>query len=154
WHCRGVCRHHLWCRYGQPAAAADRQQAKGDCPAPVALPGNASGRAVVDCRRRKSALHRIEAAGLHWLGERAMARRRIEEEHENHERWLVSYADFITLLFAFFVVMYSISSINEGKYRVLSDSLVNAFRNDPAVEMAIIKFEHADHSPKKPIPRI
>ncbi len=59
-----------------------------------------------------------------------MARRRKhEEEHENHERWLVSYADFITLLFAFFVVMYSLSSINEGKYRVLSDSLVAAFRN-------------------------
>ncbi|MBU3696405.1 flagellar motor protein MotD [Dechloromonas sp.] len=58
-----------------------------------------------------------------------MARRRREEEHENHERWLVSYADFITLLFAFFVVMYAISSVNEGKYRVLSNSLVNAFKN-------------------------
>ena len=56
-----------------------------------------------------------------------MARRRQEEESENHERWLVSYADFITLLFAFFVVMYALSSINEGKYRVLSNSLVNAF---------------------------
>lgn len=56
-------------------------------------------------------------------------RRRHEEEHENHERWLVSYADFITLLFAFFVVMYSLSSVNEGKYRVLSDSMVQAFRN-------------------------
>ncbi|MEK1941368.1 MAG: flagellar motor protein MotD [Pseudomonas sp.] len=59
-----------------------------------------------------------------------MARRRHQEEHENHERWLVSYADFITLLFAFFVVMYSISSINEGKYKILSDSLVGAF-NQP-----------------------
>jgi chemotaxis protein MotB len=59
-----------------------------------------------------------------------MARRRKgEEEHENHERWLVSYADFITLLFAFFVVMYSLSSLNEGKYRIMSDSVVNAFRN-------------------------
>lgn len=59
-----------------------------------------------------------------------MARRRKDaEEHENHERWLVSYADFITLLFAFFVVMYSLSSVNEGKYRVLSDSLVQAFRS-------------------------
>ncbi|RME34716.1 MAG: flagellar motor protein MotD [Gammaproteobacteria bacterium] len=57
-----------------------------------------------------------------------MGRRRHEEEHENHERWLVSYADFITLLFAFFVVMYSISSVNEGKYRVLSDSLIDAFK--------------------------
>ncbi len=58
-----------------------------------------------------------------------MARKRREEEHENHERWLVSYADFITLLFAFFVVMYAISSVNEGKYKVLSNSLTNAFRN-------------------------
>lgn len=56
-------------------------------------------------------------------------RRRSEDEHINVERWLVSYADFITLLFAFFVVMYAISSINEGKYKVLSDSLTNAFRN-------------------------
>lgn len=52
-----------------------------------------------------------------------------DENRENHDRWLVSYADFITLLFAFFVVMYSLSSVNEGKYRVLSDSLINAFRN-------------------------
>ena len=58
-------------------------------------------------------------------------RRRGEEEHENHERWLVSYADFITLLFAFFVVMYAISSVNEGKYRVLSDSISSAFRSVP-----------------------
>ncbi|PIY00592.1 MAG: hypothetical protein COZ23_07480, partial [Hydrogenophilales bacterium CG_4_10_14_3_um_filter_58_23] len=40
-----------------------------------------------------------------------MARRQKHEEHENLERWLVSYADFITLLFAFFVVMYSISQV-------------------------------------------
>lgn len=54
-------------------------------------------------------------------------RRRRVEEHDNHERWLVSYADFITLLFAFFVVMYSISSVNDGKYRVLSNTLTEAF---------------------------
>ena len=45
------------------------------------------------------------------------------DEEANHDRWLISYADFITLMFAFFVVMYSISSVSEGKYRVLSDSL-------------------------------
>jgi chemotaxis protein MotB len=56
-----------------------------------------------------------------------MARRKKHEEHENHERWLVSYADFITLLFAFFVVMYAISSVNEGKYRVLSETLNAVF---------------------------
>lgn len=60
-----------------------------------------------------------------------MPRKRRQEEHENHERWLISYADFITLLFAFFVVMYSISSVNEGKYRVLSNTLTNIFDNTP-----------------------
>lgn len=66
-----------------------------------------------------------------------MARRKKHEEHENHERWLVSYADFITLLFAFFVVMYAISSVNEGKYRVMSDSIVEAFKNAPTSEKII-----------------
>lgn len=61
-----------------------------------------------------------------------MARKRKPEEHENLERWLVSYADFITLLFAFFVVMYAISQVNEGKYRVLSDSLLQAFQSTAA----------------------
>jgi chemotaxis protein MotB len=44
-----------------------------------------------------------------------MARRRKREEHGNHERWLVSYADFITLLFAFFVVMFAVSQVDEKK---------------------------------------
>ncbi len=44
-----------------------------------------------------------------------MARRKHDEEHENHERWLVSYADFITLLFAFFVVMYSVSRVDNKR---------------------------------------
>ena len=57
--------------------------------------------------------------------------RREQEEPDNKERWLVSYADFITLLFAFFVVMYSISSVNEGKYKVLSDSLEGVFNTTP-----------------------
>lgn len=66
-----------------------------------------------------------------------MRRRRHAEEPENHERWLVSYADFITLLFAFFVVMYSISSINEGKYKVVSQALLGVF-NDPERSMKAI----------------
>ncbi|MCF6234871.1 MAG: flagellar motor protein MotD [Gammaproteobacteria bacterium] len=67
-----------------------------------------------------------------------MARKKRQEEHINHERWLISYADFITLLFAFFVVMYSVSSVNEGKYRVLSDSLSAAF-SDPKRSMEPIQ---------------
>ncbi|MCA1978752.1 MAG: flagellar motor protein MotD [Thiobacillus sp.] len=59
-------------------------------------------------------------------------RRRIVFEHENHDRWLISYADFITLLFAFFVVMYAVSAVNESKYRVLADALGDAFGKSPA----------------------
>jgi chemotaxis protein MotB len=58
-------------------------------------------------------------------------RKRKHEDHTNHEAWAIPYADLITLLLAFFVVMYAISSVNEGKYRVLSDSLVAAFRGTP-----------------------
>lgn len=54
-------------------------------------------------------------------------RGRTPEESHGKERWLVSYADFITLLFAFFVVMYSVSSVNEGKYKVLSETLEGVF---------------------------
>jgi chemotaxis protein MotB len=58
------------------------------------------------------------------------------EEPENHDRWLVSYADFVTLLFGFFVVMYAISSVNVGKYRVLSDALDEAFSKHDVVEQS------------------
>jgi chemotaxis protein MotB len=59
-------------------------------------------------------------------------RRRVHLDHENHERWLISYADFITLLFAFFVVMYAVSAVNEGKYRVLANTLGDAFGGEAA----------------------
>jgi chemotaxis protein MotB len=58
-------------------------------------------------------------------------RKKKHEEHTNHEAWAIPYGDLITLLLAFFVVMYAISSVNEGKYRVLSDSMVAAFRGTP-----------------------
>ena len=60
-----------------------------------------------------------------------MGRRHQHEEHTNHEAWAIPYGDLVTLLLAFFVVMYAMSSVNEGKYRVLSDSLVAAFRGSP-----------------------
>ena len=78
-----------------------------------------------------------------------MARKKQNEEHENHERWLISYADFITLLFAFFVVMYSVSSVNEGKYRVLSDALVAAFRSS-ARSMEPIQVGELSKTSKQP----
>lgn len=55
-------------------------------------------------------------------------RRKKHEEHENHERWLVSYADFITLLFAFFVVLYATSSRNEEKEKKFEDTVRAEFK--------------------------
>ncbi|MGZ0077931.1 flagellar motor protein MotD [Methylomonas sp. YC3] len=58
-------------------------------------------------------------------------KRRPLQQADNHDRWMVSYADFVTLLFAFFVVMYSISSVNKGKYETFSESLDQAlFHNE------------------------
>ncbi|MGB6451902.1 MAG: flagellar motor protein MotD [Steroidobacteraceae bacterium] len=76
-----------------------------------------------------------------------MSRRhkRRHEEHANHEAWAIPYADLITLLLAFFVVMYAISTVNEGKYRVLSDSLVAAFRGSPRSEEPIQVGEKQDN---------
>jgi chemotaxis protein MotB len=63
-----------------------------------------------------------------------MARQPKHEEHQTHEAWAIPYADLITLLLAFFVVMYAISSVNEGKYRVLSDAMVSAFNGGPSAK--------------------
>jgi chemotaxis protein MotB len=60
-----------------------------------------------------------------------MARRKKHEEHVNAEAWAIPYGDLVTLLFALFTVMYAMSSVNEGKFRVLSDSLVAAFHGAP-----------------------
>ena len=57
-----------------------------------------------------------------------MARRKRRENSENQDRWGDSYADLVTLLLAFLVVMYSISSVNEGRYREVSEALVQAFQ--------------------------
>src|SRR3954447_548948 len=50
--------------------------------------------------------------------------------HVNHERWLVSYADFITLMFAFFVVMFASSQADRSKAKQLSNAIENAFAQD------------------------
>jgi chemotaxis protein MotB len=57
-------------------------------------------------------------------------RRRNKNAHENHERWLVSYADFITLLFAFFVVMFASSQADKGKAQQMEESVKKALEGD------------------------
>ncbi len=60
-----------------------------------------------------------------------MARKKKHEEHVNAEAWAIPYGDLVTLLFALFTVMYAVSSVNEGKFRVLSDAMIAAFRGAP-----------------------
>src|SRR3954453_10945800 len=58
-----------------------------------------------------------------------MARRKRPAPHTNHERWLVSYADFITLLFAFFVVMFASTQKDKNKAKDVSDSVREALEH-------------------------
>src|SRR5271170_2367729 len=62
-----------------------------------------------------------------------MDRRRHSDSHENHERWLVSYADFITLLFAFFVVMFASSQTDKSKARQISEAVEKALADGKSV---------------------
>ena len=63
-----------------------------------------------------------------------MLRRKRVDININHERWLISYADFVTLLFCFFVVMYSVSYVNEEKYQDLSQTLEAIFSSQENIE--------------------
>lgn len=63
-----------------------------------------------------------------------MAKKKKHEEHENLERWLVSYADFMTLLFATFVVLYALSQIDVESYANLQDSIRKAFAAPSVIE--------------------
>src|SRR5271165_4079066 len=64
-----------------------------------------------------------------------MARRRQPAEHENHERWLVSYADFITLLFAFFVVMFASSQTDKARAKQVSEAVEKALDDGHSISM-------------------
>ncbi|HEU0189162.1 MAG TPA: flagellar motor protein MotD [Gallionella sp.] len=77
-----------------------------------------------------------------------MARRAKRIEHDNHDRWMISYADFITLLFAFFVVMYSISSVNEEKYKTFGNSLSIAFTKQPITASTSVVANQQDQTLK------
>jgi len=75
-----------------------------------------------------------------------MGRKAKHEDHVNHEAWAIPYGDLITLLLAFFVVMYAVSSVNEGKMRVLSDAMVVAFGGPPRMIQPI---EMGDLAPRR-----
>ncbi len=87
-------------------------------------------------------------------------RKTIDEATLNQDRWLVSYADFVTLLFAFFVVMYSVSQVNESKYKTLSSTLMEAFSETPRsispiqVGQPTISHEPSVIEPEEKLPNI
>ncbi|WP_231571072.1 flagellar motor protein MotB [Gordoniibacillus kamchatkensis] len=62
-----------------------------------------------------------------------MARKNRHQAHENHERWLITYADLITLLLVFFIIMYAMSKIDVDKYAVLSQALNFQFQNSDSI---------------------
>jgi len=68
-------------------------------------------------------------------------RRKTEEEHENVERWMVSYADFVTLLFCFFTAMYAISNVDNDKLGKFVRSMRDAFNASPSSTKAFSVIE-------------
>jgi chemotaxis protein MotB len=78
-----------------------------------------------------------------------------DDDEDNPDRWLVSYADFITLLFAFFVVMYAISSVNLSKYNALTNAMGSAFTGNNPQSIQVNKIEVKPQPEKtiiKPLP--
>ncbi|WP_243047625.1 flagellar motor protein MotD [Dyella sp. RRB7] len=75
-----------------------------------------------------------------------MKRRKRHEDHLNHEAWAIPYADLMTLLLAFFVVMYAVSVVNEGKYRVMSESIIEAFNGSSHVIAAMPQSRARPHN--------
>ncbi len=66
-----------------------------------------------------------------------MRRKKKHQTHNDSHRWVISYADFITLLFAFFVVMYAMSSVNVSKYKSLSDGMNSAFNKKDGAKSVV-----------------
>ena len=96
-----------------PKAAEAEAKRQGGRGAPSAAAGRRRRQPAAAARRgRRRAMKRNKAAA-----------------HENHERWLVSYADFITLLFAFFVVMFASTQADKTKAKEVSESVREALEH-------------------------
>lgn len=76
-----------------------------------------------------------------------MAREKKHPPHQNHERWMVSYADFVTLLFAFFVVMYATARIDESAPQRVSESVREALKEDSFRAMVAALMEENVRNP-------
>lgn len=67
-----------------------------------------------------------------------MAKKHKHEDHVNHEAWAIPYGDLVTLLFALFTVMYAVSSVNQGKFRVAANSMAVAIDGAPRSQLVQI----------------
>ena len=76
-----------------------------------------------------------------------------QKAHVNHERWMVSFADFMTLLFALFVVLFSISSVDQSKLEQVADSMDQAFGILPTQGTSLLHKEGQQGKPEviKPV---
>jgi len=78
------------------------------------------------------------------------------EEHENHERWIIPYADMVTLLFAFFVVLYSMSLSDKKKMEAVAESVSQAFLGGDkggSTQKVKISLDNLAQSPPQTSPR-
>jgi chemotaxis protein MotB len=80
-------------------------------------------------------------------------KRRGAPSHENNERWLVSYADFITLLFAFFVVMFATNQSDKNRAKMVSDSVRDAIEHGAISSRLSNVLGRGKHDPSKPAPK-
>src|SRR5919202_2894779 len=88
------------------------------------------------------------------MARRAGRRRRGGAEHENEERWLLTYADMITLLMALFMVLFSISSVNTSKFDSLQKALQDAFSGKVLSGGKAIRQEGTTEQTEKPSPEL
>jgi len=77
-------------------------------------------------------------------------RKKTHQAHENHERWLVSYADFITLLFAFFVVMFASTQADKNKAKAVSESVREALEHGQFSAAISVVLGRGKHDATKP----
>ena len=81
-------------------------------------------------------------------------RRRTAQEKANHERWMISYADMLTLLLAFFILLWSAATVNKSKLMEAAAGMLQAFEGTPPMLVALPSTSHGiEHSTPEPVPR-
>ena len=78
-------------------------------------------------------------------------RRRTAQEKANHERWMISYADMLTLLLAFFILLWSAATVNKSKLMEAAAGMLQAFEGTPPMLVAVPSAPHGiEHSAPTP----